>query len=285
MKSEDITGKEFSNLSERTIHDFGIQWSKFASVDSWAIPDELFSSITPPFAAPEDIRGKKIAEIGAGSGNMTLQLLAASPSMLVAVEPSKAMEVLKRNTREHADRIQYVNNTGEFLPRDLGLDWVFSIGVIHHIPDPEPTVRAAYEALRPGGEVLFWLYGKEGNRIYLFFVEPLRLLTKKLGHQALSLLSYFILPLIYLYMVVAKVLPVPLANYVKNVLWRMPVQGVRLVIYDQLNPHYARYYTQEEAQALLCKAGFVDIRTYQRLGYSWTVYGRKPIHIASSKGK
>jgi len=49
----------------------------------------------------------------------------------------------------------------------------------------------------------------------------------------------------------------------------------RLVIYDQLNPAYAKYYTREEAQDLLARQGFVDIRLHHRHGVSWTVLGTK----------
>jgi hypothetical protein len=56
----------------------------------------------------------------------------------------------------------------------------------------------------------------------------------------------------------------------------MPPDKRRLVIYDQLNPAYAKYYTQTEAEQLLARAGFSDVRTYHRHGYSWTVIGTKP---------
>ena len=49
-----------------------------------------------------------------------------------------------------------------------------------------------------------------------------------------------------------------------------------LVIYDQLKPAYAKYYTGAEAEALLRKAGFVDVRAHHRRGYSWTVIGTRP---------
>jgi SAM-dependent methyltransferase len=55
--------------------------------------------------------------------------------------------------------------TGEGIPPNAGLDAIFSIGVRHHIPDPRPVVREAYEALRPGGLCFVWLYGREGNEL------------------------------------------------------------------------------------------------------------------------
>ena len=60
---------------------------------------------------------------------------------LRAVEPSDAMETLVRNTRDLADRVTLVPATGDKLPGNGDLDFVVSLGVLHHIPDPAPVVR------------------------------------------------------------------------------------------------------------------------------------------------
>jgi hypothetical protein len=50
----------------------------------------------------------------------------------------------------------------------------------------------------------------------------------------------------------------------------------RLAIYDQLNPSYAKYYSQKEAKGLLEEKGFKNVLVHHRHGYSWTVIGSKP---------
>jgi hypothetical protein len=62
----------------------------------------------------------------------------------------------------------------------------------------------------------------------------------------------------------------------REVIARLTPAKRRLVIYDQLNPAYAKYYTRTEAHALLERAGFVDIQLYHRHGYSWSVVGTRP---------
>jgi hypothetical protein len=49
-----------------------------------------------------------------------------------------------------------------------------------------------------------------------------------------------------------------------------------LIVYDQLRPAYARYYSKAEAVALLSAAGFADVQVHHRHGYSWTVTGTRP---------
>jgi hypothetical protein len=50
----------------------------------------------------------------------------------------------------------------------------------------------------------------------------------------------------------------------------------RLVIYDQLNPTYAKYHKRHEAIALLEKSGFINVKAHHRHGYSWCVLGETP---------
>src|SRR5262249_61330887 len=127
--------------------------------------------------------------MGSGTGRIAAILRSAGVAHLVAVEPSAAFDVLRENLAGQRDRVTLLRLTGDAVPAAGDLDYVFSIGVLHHIPDPAPVVRAAYAALRPGGKIAIWLYGKEGNRLYLSLVQPLRLLTRRLPHGLLAALT------------------------------------------------------------------------------------------------
>lgn len=78
------------------------------------------------------------------------------------------------------------------------------------------------------------------------------------------------------YIFLCRIFPLPMRKYMSNVLARLPRSVRYLTIYDQLNPAYAKYYRKAEAEGLLARAGFVDVKTYHRHGYSWTVVGTKP---------
>jgi hypothetical protein len=66
-----------------------------------------------------------------------------------------------------------------------------------------------------------------------------------------------------------------LREYINDVLGRFSWKKRFLVIYDQLNPAYAKYYSGSETQALLEDTGFADVRIYRRHGYKSTVMGIK----------
>jgi SAM-dependent methyltransferase len=259
----------------QTIRDFGDQWLRYRDNEGYYGSLDLFSDMLSPFIRPEEIEDCRVAEIGSGTGRIVNMLLEAGARHVVAVEPSDAFEVLCRNIRQ-PERVTCLKVLGEELPPEGNLDYVFSIGVLHHIPDPRPVVKAAFMALRPGGRFLVWLYGAEGNALYLTFVKPLRKVTQRLPHIILAgLVSILYWPLAF-YARMCHRCPLPLRGYFVSVFGKMTPEKQRLIIYDQLKPAYAKYYTKSEAQKLLRDGKFEDVHAHHRHGYSWTVIGTKP---------
>lgn len=262
--------------TQQTIADFGEQWIRFTRNEGFYASLELLRDICGPLLEADAVRGKLVCEIGSGTGRIVSMLLAAGAGRVIAIEPSDAFDVMKANLADSADRIEFVRAPGEAIPMGRDLDYVFSIGVLHHIYDPAPVVRAAYKALRPGGRMLVWLYGRENNEAYLRIVEPMRRVTVALPRSLLSGISHALNLLLGLYIPLCRFLPLPLRGYMNNVIGHFSWANRRLVIYDQLNPTVARYYRRGEAEALLVEAGFANVRLHHRHGYSWTVIGEKP---------
>jgi SAM-dependent methyltransferase len=282
MKSAEDKAEPTDDLQRRTIEDFGVQWNEFKDLDSGYYGErELFDDIVSPFLSRSDVEGKYVCEIGSGTGRISLMLLDADAAHVLTVEPSAAFDVLVSNTRKHADRMTYLNKTGSEIPAGENLDYVFSIGVIHHIPDPSPTVQAAWSALKPGGRMLIWLYGHEGNELYLAVVRPLRLVTRRLPAPILHGLTWLLLPLLWSYIQCCKVARLPMRDYMTKILSELDQRQLRANIYDQLNPAYAKYYREHEARALMESNGFTDVQLEHRHGYSWTVIGTRPVSSAS----
>jgi SAM-dependent methyltransferase len=261
--------------TDRTIKDFGEQWLHYRDVKGFFGSLELFSDIIFPFLRPGDIKDCNVAEIGSGSGRIVNMLLWAGARHVIAIEPSDAFAVLVRNIR-NSEKVTCLKITGDQLPADGNLDYIFSIGVLHHIQDPTPVVEAVFKALRPGGHFLVWLYGKEGNGLYLALIRPLRTITKRLPHFALSALVWVIYLPAVIYIKLCHKIPLPLRKYILSIFEKMSPEKRRLIIYDQLNPSYAKYYTRREAEELLIDGKFKNVRTHHRHGYSWTVIGTKP---------
>lgn len=268
-------GKNSLELENQVIAQFGKQWTSFPENSGYYGSSSLLQDVCGPLLALGEIKGTRIGEVGSGSGRFVRILAELGAKEIVAVEPSDAMGPLKEYTREYADRINYIKMTGDSWTFP-DLDLVISIGVIHHVIDPLPTAVNIFKNLRQGGKFLMWVYGKEGNGAYLNLVLPLRKLTTKLPHRGLVALSWLLRIPLNAYVSLCRFLPLPLRDYMLNVISRLDNKARFLVIYDQLNPSWAKYYTAEAVKNLLADAGFVDIKLFHRNGYSWTAIGTRP---------
>ena len=273
-----------SSVDDRTISDFGTQWQRFQLDDEYYGSKECLSDIFGPLLPIDDVREKKVGDIGSGTGRIVGMLLDSGASHVVAVEPSEAFEVLSNRFESQPDKVELVRARGEKIAESTDLDLVTSIGVLHHIVDPNPVIRAARKALKPGGRIIIWVYANEGNRLYLAIFGPLRKATQRLPDRVLYGLSSVLNIGVDGYLLLCRWLPMPMRRYFLDHLGRLNRDQRRLTVYDQLNPAHAKYYTGEEAKALLADNGFSDVETYYRHGYSWTATGIKPVPGGSATG-
>jgi len=149
MKTAD--GVDTPDLRQRTIADFGGQWTRYTENKGFYAAVEVLVDTLRPLLPLSAFAGKRVAEIGSGTGRIVGMLLAAGAGQVVAVEPSQAVEVLRQNLKNDLHRVEILHVRGDAIPPGLDLDFVVSIGVLHHIPDPAPVVSAVWKALRPGG--------------------------------------------------------------------------------------------------------------------------------------
>lgn len=260
----------------KTISDFGDQWTRYQDNDGFYGSQELFADMITPLLSLKDFKNKRVIDIGSGTGRIVQMLLNSDARQVIAVEPSDAFEVLEKYIQPWADRVTLRHIKGEDIPEKGDVDFAVSYGVLHHIPDPQPTMFAVFRALKPGGRFFAWVYGAENNGLYLSVVLPLRAITRHLPHVVLNGLVWIIDVFLCVYMVLCKIFPLPLHGYIQKIIWPLKPDKRRLVIYDQLNPEYAKYYTQKEIHDLFYHAGFRDIRIHHRHQYSWSIIGTKP---------
>jgi 2-polyprenyl-3-methyl-5-hydroxy-6-metoxy-1,4-benzoquinol methylase len=259
---------------DRTIAQFGEQWNAFSDDAGYFGSSELLADFISPFNLSE-FKGARVGDLGAGGGRFSILLAACGAREVVAIEPSSAVETMKRKISERglSDRISILNIPATEIPASLQLDYIISIGVVHHIADPRPAVEAAIKALRPGGRLIVWLYAKEGNELYLMIAVPLRVICRILPLKWKSAMAFLLDLALVPYIHVCRLLPrmpLPLSSYMRDVLGKLDGKRRRLVIYDQLNPDYAMYYTEADVRALF--AGLGSLELHWRRKYSWLAF-------------
>lgn len=105
--------------------------------------------------------GRKLVEVGAGTGSFSELLLGERPETLALVEPSGMFEYLERNIAqlETATRVAYHNAIfAEVAGRlDETPDTIIYVNVLEHIEDDAGELRRVYETLAPGGHCLIFV--------------------------------------------------------------------------------------------------------------------------------
>ena len=151
-------------------------------------------------------------------------------------------------------------------------DIAFSIGVIHHLSDPDAAVARLARAVKPGGLVLVWLYGRENNGWIVHLFNPLR--HALFSRLPLRLVHAASLPLSALLWCSLR-LGFPPGPYYR-LLRSLSFKHLRAIVFDHMIPRIALYYRRADAEELLARAGLKDIRTTWVNENSWSVIGHKP---------
>ena len=121
--------------------------------------------------------GRRVVEVGAGTGSFSELLLAREPESLTLVEPSVEMHrlLVERVGRlASAGRVRVHNDTfARVAPRLKGErpDSVIYVNVLEHVADDEAELRLVADTLAPGGRAfvfvpaLRWLYGSFDRQV------------------------------------------------------------------------------------------------------------------------
>jgi len=252
-----------------TIKDFGKQWQEYTHNKGFYASLEALESLCSPLMKNSDIKNKIIADVGAGTGRYTLMFYKAGAKKIIALEPSDAYDVLLKNT-SGIDEIKCLKKRADEISGNE-FDLVFCIGVLQFIPDPLQALKAMRRTLTKKGKLFLWVYSKENNQLYISMVLSLRKLTTRLPHAALKMFTYILLPLAEIYALASGSFKLPMADYMINYFLKVDRYTRRLIIHDQLNPSYVKYYKGSELKGLLEDCGFKDIKMHHRMGYSWSV--------------
>lgn len=260
--------------NKSTVKDFGDQFKVHNKIDDYWGSVGMLKDIVNPFNL-NHIKNKVICEIGIGSGRILKNLSFFSPQKIFAIEPSESINVAKENNKDVKTEILFKNIPGQEISFNNEIDYIFSLGVIHHIKEDLIVCKKIYQSLKPNGQFIIWVYGKENNKLYLFIFDNLRKITKFLPDKFLNIISIFLNFFLSIYIFLCKYINLPLRKYMINVIGKCSFEKRNYIIFDQLNPSYSKYYLKSEVENLLKKSGFKKIQIFSRHGYSWTAIAEK----------
>jgi SAM-dependent methyltransferase/uncharacterized protein YbaR (Trm112 family) len=257
----------------RTQESFGYQWTTFSEM-ACDFHENFWNYLAP--ATPEFLRGRLGLDAGCGFGRHLYQAASYGAEM-IGMDLSRAIESSYANTK-HLPNVHLVQADIYAPPFAPGtFDFVYSVGVLHHLPDPVRGVRSLVPLVKPDGSFFVWLYSKT-RRFSNFVLECTRAVTTRLPHplvKAISLAgavvdSAFVVP----YRAIAAIPGVgKIATRVTPPRIKLyagyPFQVLHADWFDRLAAPVRFYYSGPEVAEILKGAGLTQIQVAPTGLYGW----------------
>jgi SAM-dependent methyltransferase len=277
----------FASLTEEesdkaaTAENFGWQWTNFTQEDE-KYADQFLGWLQP--VRQEFFRGKIVLEGGCGKGRHTALAHEWGAKEVVGIDLSAAVESAFQATR-HLPNAHIVQADIFSLPFKKKFDYAFSVGVLHHTPDPKGAFKSLSSKVVNGGHVSAWIYGKENNEWITSYIDPVRTgFTSKISRPVLYHLSK--LPTVGVFLA-SKLIYRPVNKASKNLgsklfyndyLTHIGTFGWREqhnIVFDHLVAPTAFYISKEEFEEWWDEVGAKDVEITWHNQNSWCGFGKK----------
>jgi SAM-dependent methyltransferase len=276
--------QEVNHEKQETAANFGWQWTHFTQEDS-RYAEQYLGWLQP--VTPEFFRDKVVLEGGCGKGRHTQLAAGWGAKEIIGIDLSAAVETAYAATRElpnaHVVQADIYN-----LPFRKTFDYAFSIGVLHHLPDPKGGFESLASKVKPGGHISAWVYGAENNEWITRWVNPVRQkLTSRMDQRALLQLSKIPAASVYL---ATKLIYGPLnnsrggANIARYLFYNDYLKAIapfgwreqHTIVFDHLVAPTAFYLSRDEFEMWWRDIEAEDVVITWHNRNSWCGFGRIP---------
>lgn len=268
-------------IDQKTADAFASSWNNLPAGSVYT-QDQFEDWMNPIHAS--DVYGKRVLELGCGNGSQLLHMIGWSPTFLEGVDLGGSVLSARKNLSNSSFRNWRITQ-GDMVGFDGdGYDLVYSIGVLHHLDNPQGGFDAVVRNVKPGGRFHCWVYAKEGNSVVINLVDPMRKVTallpwwftKYLVATPLAVPFYCYAKCLAAFRESTLARSLPLYDYC---LWisRREFAFFRHVSFDQLVTPKTAYISRETIQHWLASNERVDLQSVyviMRNGNSWKFGGK-----------
>ena len=275
------------NLDTKVARGFGDEWSRFRQDEKSLTHDERvtifqdYFHIFPWHLLPPG--GGVGADIGCGTGRWATMVAPRVAHLHLLDASSDAIAVARENLANSTNVSFHVGSVGAIPLPDRSLDFAFSLGVLHHVPDTQWAIRAIGEKLKPGVPFLVYLYYAFDNRPVWYrtlwaLSNSVRIVISRLPHWVRSVISDIIAATIYWPLARLSALlsrlhisnrSMPLSWYAEKSFYVM-----RTDAYDRFCTRLEKRFTRAQIEQMLVQAGFKQIQFSHSPPY-WCAVGIK----------
>src|SRR5438552_8316818 len=169
-----------------TAEKFGWSWQHFNHHDP-LYAEQFLGWLAP--VRPEFFAGKVVLEGGCGKGRHTQLAASWEARDIISFDLSNAVETAFAATRD-LENAHIIQADIYHLPLHRVFDYAFSVGVLHHLPNPRAVFKSLTSKVKQGGYASAWIYGAENNGWIVRVINPLRReVTSKISRRLLFHLS------------------------------------------------------------------------------------------------
>ena len=276
-----------SNIDTTLVKGFGSEWEMFSfgenitSLEYFLAVWEDYFSIFPWNLLPDS--GGVGADIGCGTGRWSLPV-ANRVEKLYLIDPSaQALDIAKNNLKKYKN-VEFLNQSVDVAMRTIEpLDFAFSLGVLHHVPDINFAFNSISSKLKKGAPLLVYIYYSFDESPHWFrFTWKISDIARKVisalpqkliifHTQVIALLIY--LPIARLGYILTKIgfntKYFPLIYYSDK-----PFYFMRNDSLDRFGTALENRYSKEEILEIFHNSGFIDVHFSDRKPY-WCACGIK----------
>ena len=272
-------GDSDSSLSHqrKTAESFAFEWRKIYRENPFE--ESNFLHFLSPFLGKKDFLNKVVVDAGCGSGRFTKQAARFGALAVIGLDLSEGVDVAYELTKD-LPNAHIVQADIYALPIHRSADLAFSVGVLHHLPEPEKGFQSMIQTVRPGGRAIIWVYNRRDNARAIYIYEPLRALLRPLPRPIIYGLGFIPATFVQLLnLLTISLQRLGFSNFSRSIPFsyyaNFPFNMKLNDAFDVLATPKSNYYYKEEVESWFGKNNLGSIRSYEHPEAGITCVGVK----------
>jgi len=269
-------------VHQPTVEGFGQEWAAF---DQQALSEPERETLFRGYFSivPKHVLHSQAvcADLGCGSGRWA-SLVAPQVGHLHLVDASVQALNIARDALANRTNVSFeASDLAESKIEDGSLDFAYSLGVLHHVPDTAAAIERLAKKIKPGGGFLVYLYYRFDDRATWFrwawaASDLVRRLVSRMPFGLRRAVCDAIAAAVYWPLARAAALigrrqasSWPLAFYARRSFYVMRTDAL-----DRFGTRLERRFTRPEIEGMLRESGFREIRFSPEAPF-WVCYAVK----------
>jgi ubiquinone/menaquinone biosynthesis C-methylase UbiE len=221
-------------------------------------------------------------DLGCGTGRWA-KSVAPKVKKLICIDPSSALDIAKKNL-SNFDNCVFDSATVDEMPmQDNSMDFGYSLGVLHHVPDTALGIKQCVKKLKIGAPLLLYLYYRFDNRpwwfrLIWFVTDLLRRIVSKMPYKLRYVTSQIISIIVYLplarFALFLEKLNFNVSNFPLSSYKNLSFYTMRTDALDRFGTRLEQRFTRNEIKNMMQNAGLENIEFSNSKPF-WVAVGNK----------